>query len=240
MIQIIRDIPANGLKLLVFDLDGTLVDTAQDLSNSVNAALEHIGRKPLPDKVIASFTGNGAAMQVRCSIACEGGIEPEEVDEAELAKAYAFFLDDYREHKLDFTRAYPGAVESLEVLARPWRDKRRTLMVATNKPEEPARGICEGLGLARFFVHVYGGDSFPKKKPDPFVLRLLMKEVDAKPEETVLIGDSHVDVLTARNAGAWCLGSAFGFGPQNLMVTPPDVVVDSARDWATVLAPVGL
>jgi phosphoglycolate phosphatase len=237
MIQIIRNIPVDALKLLVFDLDGTLVDTAQDLSNSVNAALEHIGRKPLPDKIIAGFTGNGAAMQVRRSIACERGIQPEEADESELAKAYSFFLDHYRVHKLDFTLAYAGAIESLEILAQPWRGKHRTLMVATNKPEEPARGICEGLGLSRFFVHVYGGDSFSKKKPDPFVLRLLMKEVDAKPEETVLIGDSHVDVLTARNAGVWCLGSKFGFGPQNLMVMPPDVVVDSARDWATILAP---
>ncbi len=105
------------------------------------------------------------------------------------------------------------------------------MAVLTNKPVRPARGICEGLGLADYFLHIYGGDSFPLKKPDPLGLRSLMEETGARPEETVMIGDSQVDVETARNAGAWSIGCAFGFGPQNLADTPPDVLVDSAAEW---------
>jgi phosphoglycolate phosphatase len=109
--------------------------------------------------------------------------------------------------------------------------------VLTNKPVRPARAICEGLGIGSFFLSIYGGDSFPLKKPDPMGLRFIMREAASLPEETLMIGDSKVDVLTARNAGAWSLGCQFGFGPQNLMETPPDVVVDSARDWTSALIP---
>jgi phosphoglycolate phosphatase len=111
------------------------------------------------------------------------------------------------------------------------------MAVLTNKPVRPARGICEGLGLAGYFLHIYGGDSFSQKKPDPMGLRSLMEETGARPEETVMIGDSQVDVQTARNAGAWAVGCAFGFGPQNLMETRPDVVVDDASEWTQALNP---
>jgi phosphoglycolate phosphatase len=111
------------------------------------------------------------------------------------------------------------------------------MAVLTNKPVRPARGICEGLGLADYFLHIYGGDSFPLKKPDPLGLRSLMGETGATPGETVMIGDSKVDVETARNAGAWSIGCAFGFGPQNLSDSPPDVLVDTAAEWTQALNP---
>jgi phosphoglycolate phosphatase len=91
--------------------------------------------------------------------------------------------------------------------------------------------------LADYFLHIYGGNSFPVKKPDPFGLRSLMEETGARPEETVMIGDSQVDVETARNAGAWSVGCTFGFGPQTLVATPPDVLVDSAAEWTQALSP---
>jgi phosphoglycolate phosphatase len=109
------------------------------------------------------------------------------------------------------------------------------MAVLTNKPVRPAREILEGLGLAGYFVRIYGGDSLPVKKPDPKGLLLLMEEIGALPAETIMIGDSKVDVQTANNAGVWSLGCAFGFGPQNLMDVPPDILVDSARDWSAVL-----
>jgi phosphoglycolate phosphatase len=93
------------------------------------------------------------------------------------------------------------------------------------------------LGLADFFLHIYGGDSFATKKPNPEGLISLMNEVGARPEETVMVGDSKVDVQVARNAGAWSVGCAFGFGPQNLMEAPPDILVDSATEWIDVLKP---
>jgi phosphoglycolate phosphatase len=245
MIRVLRPIPVERLKLLVFDLDGTLIDSAQDLCNSVNAALNEVGCGSLPDPLIAGFVGNGAPMLMRRSLALAAGkASPDAVDEEKLARAYQFFLQYYREHKLDFTYAYAGVLEALKALHELHDPPggapggpRRTMAVLTNKPVRPARGICEGLGLAGYFLHIYGGDSFPLKKPDPLGLRSLMEETGASPEETVMIGDSQVDVETARNAGAWSLGCAFGFGPQNLMNTPPDIVVDSAAEWTQALTP---
>jgi phosphoglycolate phosphatase len=235
MIQVLRPIPAEQIKLIVFDLDGTLIDSARDLCNSVNAALEHMGRPHLDDHIIASFVGNGAPMLVRRSLAVENGVSPDEVHDEELATAYSFFLAHYREHKLDFTYAYEGVLDALAVLRTAPDGSERKLAVLTNKPVRPARAICEGLGMDCFF-RIYGGDSFPLKKPDPMGLRAIMDEAGAAPHETLMIGDSKVDVLTAHNAGAWSLGCRFGFGPQNLMELPPDVVVDSPTEWRAALA----
>jgi len=236
MVQVLRPIPGRQIRLIVFDMDGTLIDSARDLCNSVNAALEHMGRPLLDDRIIASFVGNGAPMLVRRSLAVENGVSPDEVHDEELATAYNFFLAHYREHKLDFTYAYDGVLESLAALRCASNGLARKLAVLTNKPVRPARAICDGLNMGDCFFRVYGGDSFPLKKPDPMGLRALMEEAGAAPDETLMIGDSKVDVLTARNAGTWSLGCQFGFGPQNLMEVPPDVVVDSASDWPTALA----
>ncbi len=240
MIQVFRPIPVERLKLLVFDLDGTLIDSAQDLCNSVNATLKEFDHEPLPDPAIASFVGNGAPMLMRRSLALASNLQPEGVDEELFKKAYAFFLQFYREHKLDFTYAYKGVLESLKALQELHEapgGTPRTMAVLTNKPVRPARGICEGLGLASYFLHICGGDSFSVKKPDPLGLRSLMEETGALPDETVMIGDSRVDVETARNAGVWSLGCNFGFGPHNLVEVPPDVLVDSPAEWTKALMP---
>jgi phosphoglycolate phosphatase len=237
MLRVFRPLPAESLKLLVFDLDGTLIDSCKDLCNSVNATLLHCGRAPLPDKAIAAFIGDGALMLVRRALAGGNGAL---VDETFLAQAYDFFLAYYREHKLDFTYAYAGVLESLTALRTlPDGSTRglRTMAVLTNKPVRPARAICQALGLAPFFMSIYGGNSFASKKPDPEGLLALMAEAGARPEETVMIGDSEVDVLTARNAGAWSIGCTFGLAPQTLESTPPDVLVDEPADWTRAIAP---
>jgi len=223
------------MKLLVFDLDGTLIDSAQDLCNSVNATLSHCGRERLPDRVIASFIGDGALMLVRRALTGANGAA---VDEGFLAGAYDFFLDYYREHKLDYTYAYAGVLEALTALRELPDGTARTMAVLTNKPVRPARAICEALGLAPYFMSIYGGNSFATKKPDPKGLRAVMEEAGAEPRETVMIGDSEVDVMTARNAGVWSIGCTFGLAPQTLMGTEPDVLVDEPREWTAVLNPV--
>lgn len=233
MIRILRPIPLESLKLLVFDLDGTLIDSAQDLCNSVNATLRHCGLDALPDKQIAAFIGDGALMLVRRALAAENGAN---VDEAFLAKAYEFFLDYYREHKLDFTYAYAGVLEALKVVSAVPGGGKRAMAVLTNKPVRPARAICEALNLAPFFMSIYGGNSFKTKKPDPEGMRALMAEAGAEPEETVMIGDSEVDVQTARNAGAWAIGCTFGLAPHTLEAAPPDVLVDEPADWTAALS----
>ena len=238
MIHISRALPGlESLRLVVFDLDGTLIDSRQDLCNSVNATLEHFGMKALPDDVIAGYIGDGAQMLIRRALAVPGEMLPgmDPADEEIFQKAFAFFLTYYRAHKLDFTYVYPGVFESLEALKTLPDGSALPMAVLTNKPVGPARAICEALGLAPYFFSVYGGDSFSTKKPDPLGLQALMAEAGVSPEETLMVGDSDVDVNTARNAGAWTLGCRFGLSPEALVVAGPDVLVDSAAEWAASL-----
>jgi phosphoglycolate phosphatase len=237
MSQIFRPLPLESLRLIVFDLDGTLIDSRQDLCNSVNATLEHFGLKALPDDVIAGFIGDGAAMLIRRALAVPGELPAGSPapEEAFFEEAFAYFLAYYRAHKLDFTQVYPGVLESLEALKTMPDGSARPMAVLTNKPVGPARAICEGLGLSPYFFSIYGGDSFSTKKPDPLGLITLMAEAEAKPGETLMIGDSDVDIRTARNAGAWALGCSFGLAPEALEVMEPDAVVDHASAWATIL-----
>jgi phosphoglycolate phosphatase len=232
MLHVFQPIPVDRLKLLIFDLDGTLIDSAQDLCNSVNATLRHCGLKPLNDKLIATFIGDGAQMLVRRALAAEHGAAP---DEAYLAQAYEFFLDYYREHKLDYTYAYGGVKKALAALRTGSNGSERAMAVLTNKPVRPARAICEALGLAPFFMSIYGGNSFRSKKPDPEGMLAVMAEAGAQPDETVMIGDSEVDVQTARNAGAWSIGCTFGLAPHTLEAVPPDILLDSPADWTAAL-----
>src|SRR5271168_3986053 len=188
MFRTFRPIPAGSLRLLVFDLDGTLIDSGADLCASVNAMLQHFDRPPLPQPVISTYIGDGAARLVSRSLG-----EPE--DPAFLDSALTYFLDYYREHKLDHTYVYPGVFAALDSLRvepvgaqRAWIH--RAMAVLTNKPIGPSLAICEALGLSPYFFRIYGGNSFPTKKPDPEGLLALMQEAGVTAQETMMIGDS--------------------------------------------------
>lgn len=235
MLRIIRPFPIDTLKLLVFDLDGTLIDSRQDLCNSVNATLVNFGLKELPDATIASYIGDGAAMLIRRALSVPGELPPGH-NAAVFDEAFAYFLTYYRAHKLDYTTVYPGVFDSLEAVRATTDGGTRAMAVLTNKPVGPALAICEGLGLSKYFFRIYGGDSFASKKPDPLGLATLMAECGARPEETVMIGDSDVDIRTAKNAGAWTLGCSFGLAPETLETADPDAVADHASAWIAALA----
>jgi len=232
MIRTRRAFDPHSIRLVIFDLDGTLIDSRLDLVHSVNAALRHIGRAPLPDDVIASYVGDGAPILIQRAL---GG---EIVDEQLVRKGLAYFLSYYREHKLDHTTVYPGIKDALSTIQNSANGTslrtRRKLAVLTNKPVIPSRAIVEALGLAPFFAQVYGGNSFETKKPDPEGAQTLLEESGVSPEHTVIVGDSHTDIETGRNAGLWTIGVTYGFAPHTLEGQPPDISVDHPSELADV------
>ena len=223
-------------RLIVFDLDGTLIDSRQDLCNSINATLEHFSKSTLPEAVIAGYIGDGASMLVRRAL---GDPEGDTHDEAYVTEALTFFLDYYRVHKLDYTYVYAGVMEALQAIrtALP-----QTLMaVLTNKPVHPSREICTYFGIAPYLFQNYGGNSFHTKKPDPHGLLTLIAEASTlarspiAPAEALMVGDSHVDILTARNCGVPSIGCTFGLSPHSLEAVPPDHLAHTPTDWLAIL-----
>jgi phosphoglycolate phosphatase len=223
MIRFLRPFDPHRIRLLVFDLDGTLIDSRLDLIHSVNAMLQHIGRPALDGDVIASYVGDGAPALVRRAVGDTG-------DEGLFVRALEYFLGYYRLHKLDHTTVYGGMAETLASLAAPSNGVRRQMAVLSNKPVNPSRDIVQTLGLGDFFVRIYGGNSFATKKPDPLGVRTLLQEIGVAPDEALMIGDSSIDILAGRNAGLWTCGVTYGFAPRSLEDVPPDVFVESPRE----------
>src|SRR5215470_14044801 len=228
MIRIRRPFDPLSIKLVIFDLDGTLIDSRLDLVHSVNAALRHIHRPELPDEVIASYVGDGAPILIQRAL---GG---ESLDEALIRKGLEFFLSYYREHKLDHTTVYPGIREALASIQNSGNGTPRKMAVLSNKPVNPSRAIVEALGLGPYFAQIYGGNSFATKKPEPEGALKLLSEVDVRPEQAAIIGDSHVDVRTGRNAGLWTVAVTYGFAPHTLEVEESDITVDTPQELSKV------
>jgi phosphoglycolate phosphatase len=223
MIRFLRPFDPHRVRLLVFDLDGTLIDSRLDLIHSVNAMLQHIGRPALDGYVIASYVGDGAPALVRRAV---GDTD----DEALFRGALEYFLGYYRLHKLDHTTVYEGMTETLASLALPSNGVQRLMAVLSNKPVNPSRDIVRALGLGDFFVRIYGGNSFTTKKPDPLGVLTILQETGVAADEALIIGDSSIDVLTGRNAGLWTCGVTYGFAPHSLEEVPPDVLIETPRE----------
>jgi phosphoglycolate phosphatase len=210
------------IQLLIFDLDGTLVDSQLDLALSVNAVRREMGLEPLPIARVASYVGQGVTVLIRRALG--ENAPPETVEEA-----VALFLAYYRQHMLDNTVPYPGVRESLEELGT------KKLAVLTNKPVDFSKALLAGLQMADKFIYIYGGNSFAQKKPGPVGVFRLMKDAKVAREATLLIGDSDTDVLTGRNAGVWTCGVTYGIGSRTLEATPPDWLVGDMREVAALL-----
>jgi phosphoglycolate phosphatase len=207
--------------LLIFDLDGTLIDSRLDLANAVNATRAEWHRGPLPHEVIFSYVGNGAPVLIQRAMGPEAA-------EDEIAGALEFFMAYYREHALDETVLYPGVREGLDRM----HGAGAKMAVLTNKPVRISRKIVDGLGIAHLLQRVYGGNSFEHKKPHRIGVDTLRAELDAQDAETWMVGDSYVDVQTARNAGVGACGVAWGFQPETFREFPPDVLVETMEEFA--------
>ena len=205
--------------LIIFDLDGTLIDSSKDLAISMNATREHFGLLPLDPNLIFSFVGNGAYMLVRRALA------PDATEEL-VQEALAFFLKFYRSHALEYTQLYPHIRETLEKLTAAGHK----LAVLTNKPQRISFDIIAALGLKDCFFRIYGGDSLSAKKPDPVGILTLVRETGSSAADTVMVGDSAVDVQTARNAFVKSCGVSWGFQPETFQNNPPDMLVENASD----------
>jgi phosphoglycolate phosphatase len=185
---------------VVFDLDGTLVDSRLDLAAAVNVTRERMALPPLPVDAVAAMVGEGARTLLHRAL-------PDSVAGEAFETALALFLDLYYERCLDATPAYPGIPELLAALS-----PRLPLAVLTNKPERHSRRILDGLGLAAHVGLLIGGDTLPARKPDPAGLLHIAAHWNTTPERLLLVGDSDVDVATARAAGTQLALVAWGFG----------------------------
>jgi phosphoglycolate phosphatase len=208
------------MDLLIFDLDGTLIDSRLDLAHAVNATRAHMGMTQLDFERVYSYVGNGAPVLIRRALG-------ERATELEVEEALEFFLEYYREHALDCTTLYPGVKESLERLGAAGK----RMAVLTNKPVRMSNAIVEGLGVAGHFFQVYGGNSFDFKKPHPIGVETLMRQAGVDRLRTVMVGDSAVDVNTAINAGVRSCGVTYGFQPETLKEPKPDLLVDRMEQF---------
>jgi phosphoglycolate phosphatase len=212
------------IRALIFDLDGTLIDSKRDLIHSVNAMLLEMGREKRSEATISGYIGHGAPLLVSRAL---GGNAKEE----EMRRALEFFLAYYEDHKLDNTCAYPGVPETIAELSR----KQLPLAVLTNKPVRISVRILEALNLAGYFRVIYGGNSFETKKPDPFGANTILREFAAAPNETMVVGDSEVDVQTARNAGAIAVAVNYGFGVHDRTQHPADIYIDKIGELVALV-----
>ncbi len=205
--------------LVVFDLDGTLVDSSADLAAALNETLARLGpgTPVLPEPEVRTMIGDGALKLVTRGLRAVGLPQAPE-------DALPLFLDCYGGRLLAQTRLYPGAQAMLDALAP------RHLAVLTNKPGGFSRAILEGLGVGRYFRAIYGGGDLPHKKPDPVGLFRLLQETGTDARDAVMVGDSAIDVRTGRAAGVRTIGARFGFDPEGLRQEPPDLLIDDLSE----------
>jgi phosphoglycolate phosphatase len=209
------------MDLVIFDLDGTLIDSSLDLANSVNATRAHLHLPPLENETVYSYVGNGAPVLIRRALG------PDYSDD-EVQSALLYFLGYYRDHMLDHTVLYVGVREILDR----FRDAGVQMAVLTNKPVRFSQAIIDGLDLTAHFRRVYGGNSFEQKKPHPIGIETLMTECAASCDGTLMVGDSAIDVQTARNARVQACGVTWGFQPETFAECPPDFLIHHPDELA--------
>ncbi|WAJ38231.1 phosphoglycolate phosphatase [Pseudomonas sp. GOM7] len=211
-------------RLVMFDLDGTLIDSVPDLAAAVDRMLVELGREPAGVEQVREWVGNGARVLVRRALA--GGLDHSVVGEAETEQALARFLDIYADcHNL--TALYPGVHELLEALSTAAVE----LAVVTNKPERFVAPLLEQVGLGGYFRWIIGGDTLPQQKPDPAALLQVMRLAEVSPAQSLFVGDSRNDVLAARAAGVPCVAVSYGYNHgRPVAEEEPQLVVDSLAE----------
>jgi phosphoglycolate phosphatase len=213
------------MPLIVFDLDGTLIDSRQDLAESTNEMLESYGAPARPVAEVAGMVGEGAKKLVQRALAASG-LNPDEPDALDRFRAI------YDRRLLMHTVPYPGIPEIVRAAA-----ERASLAVLSNKPEAPTRRLLDAFELSSYFDFIVGGDSSFPRKPDPASLQHLMRSAAVPPASTLFVGDSMIDVETARAAGVRISVVLYGFGGLrgDLVLTPSEATAADVPALATAI-----
>lgn len=217
----LRVVPPFAARLVLVDLDGTLVDTAPDLAAAVNRMLDDMNRAPYDDEVVARWIGNGVKRLVKRALTGTSGGEPEP---DLFERGYALFLEHYGRHLADHGGPFPGAESALKAL----REAGFPLVCITNKVTAFTTPLLDLLGLSRYFDLVLSGDSLPRCKPDPLPVLHACSAFGVIPEEAVLVGDSESDVRAARAAGTGIICVRYGYNQGiDLAGLGPDLLIDA-------------
>ena len=211
------------IRLIVYDLDGTLIDSRKDIVSSVNWTLTELGFKELPTEKISSFVGSGVANLMRQSLQ---EISPEALKCHD--RSIKLFRRYYGEHLLDQTQLYPSVRKVLEF----FKDRKQSVM--TNKPQDFSITILKSLGIDSYFFKVMGGDQGFAKKPHPASLLEILKAAEMSPEEVILVGDSATDIETGKNAGVKTIAVTYGFGSrEEIQAARPESILNDLEELIT-------
>ncbi|QCT93681.1 phosphoglycolate phosphatase [Caminibacter mediatlanticus TB-2] len=213
--------------LLLFDLDGTLIDSAKDLATSINYMLKTLNKKTYDEKIITKWIGNGGEVLIKRALS--GGMEIKEIDEKEFLKAKEIFFNHYKNNLANNTTIYDGVIETLKNL--PYKK-----VIITNKPHEFVKPILEKLNLIEYFDGYFGGDYFEEKKPSPLPLLKACEIYKTPIQKAIMIGDSKNDILAGKKANIKTIAVDYGYNQgEDIKTYNPDIIINDFRKLLEVI-----
>lgn len=218
-----------GKKLIIFDFDGTLIDSVPDLAAAVNFTLKKLNRKLYSIDEIREWVGNGAQTLVKRALCGKKEFQENEINKNLYEQALPIFLENYEEKLCEHTYLYEGVKETLEELHK----RGYRMAIVTNKPHKFILPILEELGIEHYFELLLGADSLKKKKPDPAPLIHVMEHFNYSREESIMIGDSKNDIIAANNAEIHSIAVSYGYNyGEDITLHNPDLVLENFTDIA--------